>query len=74
LIERGGRPWEPMEGRRSKDKVVVSEAIHVTTQLKRISLTQTARAKPLAGPTHAMSARFPRDSLMLWPGAVRAAG
>jgi hypothetical protein len=27
LIERGGRPWEPMEGRRSKDKIVVPESI-----------------------------------------------
>ena len=27
LIEKGGRPWEPMKGRRSKDKVVAPEAI-----------------------------------------------
>ena len=27
LVQKGGRPWEPMKGRRSKDKVVVPETI-----------------------------------------------
>jgi hypothetical protein len=27
LIAKGGQPWEPMKGRRSKDKIVVPESI-----------------------------------------------
>jgi hypothetical protein len=36
LIGKGGVPWEPMKGRRSKDKVVVPEAIAVSARSLRV--------------------------------------
>jgi hypothetical protein len=36
LIERGGRPWEPTKGRRSKDKVAVPEAIAESVRSLRV--------------------------------------
>jgi TfoX/Sxy family transcriptional regulator of competence genes len=36
LIAKGGRPWEPMEGRRSKDKIVVPESIAANARSLRV--------------------------------------
>src|SRR5262245_19828839 len=57
LIERGGRPREPMEGRRSKDKGS-SERFSTCSLRKRYPLQLDCDV----------------GSLMLWPGAMRAAG
>src|SRR5215470_12654711 len=42
LIERGGRPWEPMKGRRSKDKLVVPESIAANARLLRVWVQRAA--------------------------------
>src|SRR5262245_22124933 len=42
LIERGGRPWEPMKGRKSKDKLVVPESIAANTRSLRVWVQRAA--------------------------------
>src|SRR6476660_9126248 len=47
LVQKGGRPWEPMKGRRSKDKVVVPETVAANARSLRPWIARAVQhAKP----------------------------